>query len=254
MSHGHLIAPLALDLGASKTGVFTAIYTANTDLAAFSKSTSKTAFVADIDKNGYTLLQTGRTANRHAIRGRTRNKQAKKLLTLMLDAVYRFPVEKHREAISHLMNRRGFTYLESQIDNDKLDSLEAEIRDELIQELKGRGQTSVAELFESQALSDALNELVCHQATDLELTLTNLSAWVGRDKKRQSQIKPLQQALSFYIKDLTAGAKFRAKYFKAVKQDIRLMQRHPVKACRKLFFALGDYGKRHQVDMPSIFY
>jgi len=216
MSNEHLVAPIALDLGAAKTGVFNALYPAGLSLPALAEKGSRSAFVADIPENGYTLLQTGRTANRHVKRGHTRNRQAKKLLHRILQDVYQFPADKHQEGISHLMNRRGFTYVESQLDLDRLDQISGECLMALVPFLKDRGQVAVAELLEQSELSDALNEIVYHHTADLELTKRNLADWTGTDKKRKKELKPLQDALDFYIKDFTAGAKYRAKYFAAI--------------------------------------
>lgn len=254
MKDNHLISPISLDLGAAKTGVFHAIYPSGISLADLSELGSRSAYVADIPERGYTLLQTGRTANRHARRGHTRNRQAKKLLLQVLQHVYQFPANKYHEGISHLMNRRGFTYVESQVDLDKLDSIPDECQAELIALLEEKGQTAVAALFEQSELSDALNEMAYHHTSDLELTKLNVAEWCAADKKRGKDLKPLMVALDFYIKELTAGSKYRAKYFSAIKKDINLMRRHPVKACRKLFFALQDHSKRRNQDMVHQFY
>jgi len=254
MKNVHLISPISLDLGASKTGVFSALYPSGISLADISEKGYRTAFVADVPEKGYTLLQTGRTANRHSKRGRTRNIQAKKLLNLVLQHVYLFPAKKYQEGISHLMNRRGFSYVESQIDVSKLNDISDARQAELVQLLEENGQSTVADLIEQNELGDALNEMVYHHTAELELTKRNVADWCGSDKKLAKDLKPLSDALDFYIKDLTAGAKYRAKYFTAIKKDISLMRRHPVKACRKLFFALQDHSKRQKIDMVNAFY
>jgi hypothetical protein len=114
MKHQTII-PIALDLGAKNTGVYAAAYPAGTTLKDFSTNkVNNMAFVATSyapDKGGYVLLQNGRTANRHMLRNRTRNRQAKKLFKIILECLVGLDVKKHNEAIAHFLNRRGYSYV-----------------------------------------------------------------------------------------------------------------------------------------------
>lgn len=258
MRQNRLIFPIALDLGAKTTGVYATSYLAGAHIEQFNKDDHfKVGFVAktpEAKDKGYKVLQTSRTANRHARRCRTRNAQAKRLLMLILESVYQFPVTKHREAISHFMNRRGFTYLESQINGDELDAIETACLADVSQSLYEVGLDDVSTLFREQSVTDALNEVVCHHSEQLPRMLELVYELQADSKTAKKHLKPLAQALDFYHKDLTAGAKHRRKYFSGIKNDVRLLGKHPVKGCRKLLFKLQDHGKRQNKDMVEHFY
>ena len=257
MKQRRLIFPIALDLGAKTTGVYATCYPAGSDIEQFKDDKHfKVGFVAktpEFKEKGYKVLQTGRTANRHARRCRTRNSQAKRLLMLILESVYQFPAERHREAISHFMNRRGFTYLESQVNGDELDVIEPECMADVAQLLHEEGLENISETFSKQPVSDALNEIVCHHAEQLYRIIELVHKLQGNSRLTKKHLKPLAQALEFYHKDLTAGAQHRRKYFSSIKNDVRLLGKHPVKGCRKLLFKLRDHGKRLKKDMVEHF-
>ncbi len=257
MKQNRLIFPIALDLGAKTTGVYATCYPAGSHIDQLNKSGHfKEGFVAktaDIKDKGYKVLQTSRTANRHARRCRMRNTQAKRLLMLILESVYQFPAAKHREAISHFMNRRGFTYLESQINGDELDAISDGIA-EVTHLLTDAGLDDISVIFSEQPVSDALNEVVCHHSDQLPRILELVNELQNNSKSAKKHLKPLIQALAFYHKDLTAGAQHRRKYFSGIKSDIRLLGKHPIKGCRKLLYKLQDHGKRQKKDMVEDFY
>lgn len=258
MKNHRLIFPISLDLGAKTTGVYATCYPASSHIDPLSECGHfKIGFVAntpDIKEKGYKILQTSRTTNRHARRCRTRNTQAKKLLLLILETVYQFPATKHREAISHFMNRRGFTYLESQINSDELDAIESECIAELTYMFNEAGLDEISALFSEQPLSDALNAVIYHHSEQLPRMLDLVNEQQANSKLAKKQLKPLAQALALYHKDLTSGAKHRRKYFNRIKNDVYLLAQHPVKGCRKLLYKLQDHGKRQKKDMVAHFY
>lgn len=147
----HLIFPIALDLGAKTTGVYATCYPAGSHIEELNNDKHfKVGLVAktpEVKDKGYKVLQTSRTEKRHARRCRTRNSQAKRLLMLILESVYQFPADRHREAINHFMNRRGFTYLESQVNGNELDVIDPEYLADFAQRLYEEGLYKVPQLI-----------------------------------------------------------------------------------------------------------
>ena len=258
MKEDAFIFPIALDLGAKTTGVFSTGYTAGTHICDFKGAgVYKTGFavdVADLKQGGYKLLQVNRTAARHARRGRKRNKQAKKLFCLVLDVVYRFPVERHVEAIHHLMNRRGFSYMESQVDLDQLDAISDTYITAVSELLFDKGQANIADLFAHMPPSDVLNEMVCHHGSQLKSMRDHLLIWGKTQKKYKKENKVLSDALQASFQTLTQGAKHRTKYFSAIKHDIQELQQHPLSMCRQLCAALRAFPHQQSVAMIDVFY
>ncbi len=133
-----IMMPIAIDLGSKNTGVYTANYPQGTHISEF-KDTSKVkkqALVLEFlakENKGYQILQSDRTAVRHTIRNRTRNKLAKRLLKLILKEYYRFPIEDkdHEKALNYLLNRRGYSYVES----DYCDLSLKEITDDQLEQI-----------------------------------------------------------------------------------------------------------------------
>ena len=104
MNEKIFFSPVAIDLGAKNTGVYMPQYLQG----------SKIKDIAKSDKRGYTLshnqltlMMVGRTSKRHQRRGYDRKQMAKRLARLVLINGFGFNFDKHQEAISFLINRRG---------------------------------------------------------------------------------------------------------------------------------------------------
>ncbi len=235
--------PIALDLGAKNTGVYNLSYKANTTINDFENTNkvTKSAFVAHVpeqQKGGYTLLQTGRTATRHAIRCRKRNKQAKKLFLLLLERVYNFKTQGHEAAISHFLNRRGYNYHESQIDFTPLTDLSQE---ELL-----AVESLLVELNASQAIVNLDFDEIQISLTQLEIAdLEELQQHLESVEKAPKSspiavlLKITKELKKEKIKEQTSGAKHRRDYFAAIHADITAMASNKEKQFKKLFNALN---------------
>ena len=125
-----IISPIAIDMGAKNTGVYYAKYTAGSKF----EEIDKQGEVLVYDK--YTALLKDRTANRHARRGYQRRKLAKRLLVLVLENYFGFPAKDHHQAIGFLMNRRGFTILDKDYDENYLQRLPDDAWKELSDDVK----------------------------------------------------------------------------------------------------------------------
>jgi len=113
-----MILPIAIDLGAKNTGVFSAVYHHGTDVA---QVDSKMGKVYELTKDSYTLLMDSRTAKRHQRRGLDRKQLVKRLFKLIWTE--QLNLEWHdytQQTLSFLLNRRGFSFLEEKHDAELL--------------------------------------------------------------------------------------------------------------------------------------
>ena len=120
------VMPIAIDLGAKNTGVYTALYPHGSQLNNIKDKSGK---VYQLDKNQYTILKEERTAKRHQRRGFNRAQLVKRLMKLIW--VHSWHLEWSddiQQAISFLLNRRGFSFLEEQYNPDYLNMLPQEAK------------------------------------------------------------------------------------------------------------------------------
>lgn len=123
------IMPVAIDLGACNTGVWSSLYGARTQ--AGDPAASPKGYTLTVNKKALTLMMPQRTAMRHARRGYKRRRLAKLLVRLWLADRWpaaetdadRLKNEDSMRFIAGLMNRRGFTHftLDEKIDADAID-------------------------------------------------------------------------------------------------------------------------------------
>ncbi|MEY8703315.1 type II-B CRISPR-associated RNA-guided endonuclease Cas9/Csx12, partial [Francisella philomiragia] len=115
---GVKILPIAIDLGAKNTGVFSALYDKGTKLENLNNKAGK---VYELSKDSYTLLMNNRTAKRHQRRGIDRKQLVKRLFRLIWTEKLNLEWDKNtQQAISFLLNRRGFSFLEEKHNSELL--------------------------------------------------------------------------------------------------------------------------------------
>jgi len=114
----NIISPIAIDLGAQNTGVFTTHYEAGSKLEDIKNKEGK---VYTLDKDNYTYLMVNRTANRHQKRGYDRRQMAKRLFKLIWCEHFKFEWNGDiQQTLSFLLNRRGFTFLDGDYNKEIL--------------------------------------------------------------------------------------------------------------------------------------
>ncbi len=115
------ISPLAIDLGAANTGVYSTHYPAGATLGQIDKAGTKAGTVYQLEKDKYTLLMQDRTGKRHQRRGFDRRQMVKRLFKLIWERHFRLGWDKDvQQTISFLLNRRGFSFLDGEYDADIL--------------------------------------------------------------------------------------------------------------------------------------
>ena len=135
------ISPIAIDLGAKNTGVYFAHYRSGSSLDEIEKQGK----VYRLERDSYTLLMSKRTASRHQRRGYDRRQMAKRLFKLIWEQHFKLPWDKEvQQAVSFLLNRRGFSFLTEEYNADILSRFPKRAYDELPEELrkdvKGNGK------------------------------------------------------------------------------------------------------------------
>lgn len=142
-----MIIASAIDFGAKNTGVYYAKYPEKSPFEKIEKLGEV------VEHKEYTVLLKDRTAARHARRNYTRTKLAKRLLRVILEQRFKFPVREHMQALGFFMNRRGFTYIEGAFSGEHLNNFpkEGEAWECLPWDLKNS--------LEEGPLSDSLREL-----------------------------------------------------------------------------------------------
>ncbi len=167
MSQPNWVSPLAIDLGAANTGVYSAHYQAGSKLEEIQQKTGK---VYQLGKSSYTLLMQDRTGKRHQRRGFDQRQMVKRLFRLIWERHFNLDWDKDtQQTISFLLNRRGFSFLAEEYD--------ADILREFPQEVFG-------------ALPKALQDEFGSHAKILE----NLDKW-RNDKDSKKKIKEIHNEL-----------------------------------------------------------
>jgi len=109
------ISPICIDLGAQNTGVLFSHYRKGEE------PLSHKGVTFTLDPSNFIFSQKTRTANRHRMRSQQRRKLAKRLFCLILDKEYGIREEDTSvwKFIRGLLNRRGFTYLQEELEEEK---------------------------------------------------------------------------------------------------------------------------------------
>ncbi len=172
MSQPTRISPLAIDLGAANTGVYSAHYQAGCKLEEIQEQTGK---VYQLEKSSYTLLMQDRTAKRHQRRGFDRRQMAKRLFRLIWERHFNLDWDKDtRSTIGFLLNRRGFSFLDEEYDKEILSDFPQDALKELPEDLQPE-------------LKKYRNE---NDSYDLDRALTE---WSGQDRKIAKQFGEIKK-------------------------------------------------------------
>ena len=125
-----VISPIAIDLGARYTGLYSTQYIEG-ELPSSGNAQAATLVLPE-EGGKMTWSQQGRTATRHRLRSNKRRKFAKRLLKLCIQATLdssdiKLPEEdwaRAWEGLCGLLNRRGFNRLQVEVDLSALADLE----------------------------------------------------------------------------------------------------------------------------------
>lgn len=215
---GRWISPIAVDMGATRTGCLNLTYKEGEEPVAHD------GFVVMVDASDITLSQTTRRAKRHQRRGYTRARLARRLLYLIVDKHYGIPSTELSSLaqiqLQSLLTRRGYSY---------------ESADEALQEkIGGILCQSIEPFFPKLKLQPSkpflreLERLTGEAGFDpqslIDVDDTPLQEIESKADKREMEaiIKAIQAAGAAMIKARDTGVRHRTQYFTEIRKDFEL--------------------------------
>lgn len=215
---GRWISPIAVDMGATRTGCLNLTYREGEEPAAHD------GFVVMVDASDITLSQASRRAKRHQRRGYTRARLARRLLYLILDKHYGIPATELNPAariqLQSLLTRRGYSF---------------ESADETLRETIGSILChSIAPFFSKLKLQPdrpflrELERLTGEADFDpqslLDVDDTPLREIENPADRREmkAMLKAITEAGKAMIKARDTGVRHRTQYFNEIRKDFEL--------------------------------
>lgn len=237
------IAPVAVDLGAATSGIWSSLYVAGGDPSEAAMGTA-----ISVSPGSFQIVMRNRTSMRHMRRGYKRRKLAKKLVRLWLQSRWpqatneleRLQLLACQRFVMGLLNRRGFTYFSAD------EEINPELIDGYVDELSRLGvalgtQTPSEWLKSSVASPEEVPTLLKTQvftltdrtanknrkiAASAELTKfvkgkLDDSSMSARDiKKVVTAVNHLRGCLQHAVDSTKTGHKHRSDYFAAILADL----------------------------------
>lgn len=222
----HILSPIAIDLGGKNTGLYLTQY-AESELPTHNHAIASTLVLPD-DGKKMTWSQTARTATRHRIRSNKRRKLAKRLLKVVIEQGFRYPLNsKEWEALRGLLNRRGYNRLEVDIDLDALsqtsptwfaEQFPAFFHDQTPLNTQWDDLTedihNIRDLYQHTLIG--LNKKAQEQQVKATLS-TNDS---GEIKRICKALTTITDSIASIITEIDSGAKHRRDYLRNIRDEI----------------------------------
>src|SRR5690554_4156190 len=240
------ISPIAVDLGGRYTGVYINHYVAG-DLS--NEVAKMFTIVLPEDGDKMTWSQAARTATRHRIRSNKRRKLAKRLMKVVFQHKLGRPLKKKEdEALSGLLNRRGYNRLEVELDLGCFETVPADLFAEWFPNYFSTGAT-VAEQFD--ALTEDI-DLLREFAKEPQLNLLKRDATKAIREGFENEfvneyveaLTTMKEAVHSMLISLDFGHQHRKKYLEKIEQelqaDARLNAVVAALGAEQLFFLLGN--------------
>ncbi|MBE7410992.1 MAG: type II-B CRISPR-associated RNA-guided endonuclease Cas9/Csx12 [Leptospiraceae bacterium] len=226
------ISPISLDLGALNTGaVFTHFIEGEEP-----DSHNGVTFV--LAPNDFQVSQSNRLVNRHRMRGEQRRKLAKRLFFLILEEEYGLTQKENKlwEFIRGLLNRRGFTYIQEEGENDTVETIEIPIEfakfifPEQFKKIKSNQNDTIVQYIHDKANGEEKDAISFWKTLRDEKVESRLKEFqedfsesytTNECKKFLSRIREISDRL---IKEFELGNKHRKKYFEEIYLDLKEFQ------------------------------
>ncbi|MBC6415658.1 MAG: type II-B CRISPR-associated RNA-guided endonuclease Cas9/Csx12 [Bdellovibrionales bacterium] len=229
------ISPIAVDLGAKNTGVYFTHYKVGSSLDEIQKN--KKGIVYKLDN--YTLLMQERTIHRHQKRGLDRRQMLKRLFKLIW--IKHFKLEWNhqiQQALSFLLNRRGFTFLTEEYDPEVLEEFPLEIleHEDFPKELKDKLLSS------NSRQSEFIN---------LHQEIENLSKKSDDLKKVIKLLKYEERKIKRPLFVITRIRKLKDYCNEILKTKKKIKEKGKVKLSELPMWVLEDWKKRGIKSLPE---
>lgn len=210
---------ISIDMGAKYNGVFIAKISEN-------RIIDKKAECVVIDKNSLNFSKADRRANRHKVRNIKRRKLAKRVLWEILNK--NSFTKEQQELIQGLLNNRGYNYISTSVEFDRLEDESAEFLNAKFEELKDLQTQDDFIKFLSNDRFDDENELLSFLKNYIEKfdkeSKKKKSEFDREFKDYSSIIKKDLRILRDFFSDIEneikTGSKPRKKYFEDIKKEI----------------------------------
>ncbi|MDE3269905.1 MAG: hypothetical protein OYH77_06445 [Pseudomonadota bacterium] len=232
-----IINPIAIDLGAKHTGVFTAQYQAGHELKIDrGNQINQCGYVYNLEKDKFTLLMVKRTQARHQRRGYDRRQMVKRLFRVIWEKHFKLEWNSDvQQTISFLLNRRGFSFISGDYDAAILSQFPSEAYDLLPDELKN-GVHNDGDCYDfnsalqawsrdTKTLQGKLNAITNYQQKNKgQLPIWNfkisdfkldkkINDFDNEKKSIKTHLYHLTYAVHKTHEEITNGARHRSKYF-----------------------------------------
>jgi hypothetical protein len=209
---------IAIDMGAKNSGVFIA-KTKNSQIL------DKKATCIIVDEKKINFSKKSRRENRHKDRNYKRRKLAKRLLKEIIDFDTYTP--KEQELILGLLNNRGYTFISTSIEFEKLNDETVEFINQYFEDLK--------DLVTKEDFENKISSFENLQDLKEFIEIINDKISIETKKKKNEFYKEFQSSFSNIIKrdlndvkslfndvlkELDTGSKPRQKYFEEIKIEI----------------------------------
>lgn len=241
------ISPIAIDLGGKYTGVYMPHYVHG--VLPSKDDASMTTLVLSEDGDKMTFSQTERTATRHRVRSNKRRKLAKRLLRVaMSELLGRETNSAEWNALSGLLNRRGYNRLEIDLDLSSLDNAASDLFAQILPRYFTE-QVSISEQWdELQENIPELRELAQEGMFTLNKNEAKKQIFSKLDKDFQVDnilaYQTLQQAVEQILDSLDYGHQHRKKYLEKTQEEInrdsRLAAIREAVTPEKLYCLIGN--------------
>ena len=252
------ISPVSIDLGAKKTGVYFAHYEEGSSLDKIDKEGK----VYILEKDNYTLLMTNRTAKRHQRRGFDRRQMVKRLFKLIWENYFKLNWDKNiQQTTSFILNRRGFSFLTEEYNEEILSQFPEEVYELLPSELKIKkdenGKYDFASNLtewtnEGRSKLSSMFEIINKRPNDLKkrrvfIAKTKMLKAYCDDRKREKKITKKFNLSNWILKEWKEKWKIKGlENVQSNKRDVGLadyLQKSDVSTVEKILDSLPDFSK-----------
>ena len=221
---GQILSPIAFDMGAAHTGIFS--FTQRAGEALRPEDRHFYTIVLPQESSQFTYSMQGRTAKRHQVRGYKRFKLARRLLSVLIKTLLKArkieisDEERKRlaEALSGLLKRRGYSRVEVEADTSSLNEADPQIFAEILPDffdgfsnLAGQWERMKQDLGQVRRLLDAMSKL-------------DKNPFKGKDKEAvqpaKEALKAIKEAASEAVNMTAMGHRPRSVYFNEILHEI----------------------------------
>tara|TARA_B100001063_G_scaffold55641_1_gene49582 strand:+ start:816 stop:4814 length:3999 start_codon:yes stop_codon:yes gene_type:complete len=209
---------ISIDMGAKNNGVFI-VKTQN------KKVLDKKATCIIVNKGSINFSKKSRRENRHKDRNYKRRKLSKRLISELID-LSKYD-NKQTEQIFGLLNNRGYTFISTSTEFEKLNDITSEFINMYFEDLKGLSsredfENKISEFEDLENLEDFIENI--NEKVDFECKKKKAEFYKNYQDSFSNFIKKdlqnIKKLFSSILNEIQIGSKPRKKYFDEIKDEI----------------------------------